>query len=189
MTVLAPDDAARWLRAHRHGTSADEALAFVDRLPAVGVDELRGRWHGSGWHTGHGWDGLLEAYGWYGKEFDDADHVRPLLFRDRSGDPVPVRPLPAPVAVLRARPGLARGPLPRTGFRMLLPLLASSRPAGRLRAVEHRGTVTAALVYDDVPIVDAFRRVTPDLVVGAADIRGQSGSLLFVLRRAGAGHG
>jgi hypothetical protein len=50
--------------------------------------------------------------------------------------------------------------------------------------VEVRGVVSAALVYDALPIVDALRRVTPDLLLGAADIRGQAGPLLFVLRRA-----
>ena len=49
--------------------------------------------------------------------------------------------------------------------------------------MQHRGVVTAALVYDDVPIIDVFRRVTDDVVVGAADIRGESAPLLFVLRR------
>jgi len=178
-----PDDAVRWLLEHRRGTSAAEAQTFFDHLPPVPVDALVGRWHGSGWHTGNPWDGLLEGYGWYGKEFLDAERVRPLLFRDRSGHPVPVAPGLAPVRLLSRHPGLARSPLPRAVFRLLCPLLAWPRPAGRLRAVEHRGTVSAALLYDDVPIVDAFRRVADDVVLGAADIRGVAAPLFFVLRR------
>jgi GXWXG protein len=55
------DDAERWLLAHRHGTPAATALDFVDRLPGVPLEAMTGRWCGAGWHTGHPWDGLLEA--------------------------------------------------------------------------------------------------------------------------------
>jgi hypothetical protein len=181
----AGDDAAaeRWLLAHRHGTDAGSALRFLDARPAVAPHELVGRWHGAGWHTGHRWDGLLEALGWYGKEVLDTEHVLPTLFRDGRGDPVPVDPVLAPVTLIRRDPPAVRdSPLPRA-FRAVVPLLRSPRPAGRIRRVEHRGVVTAALVYDAVPIVDAFRRVTPDLLLGAADIRGERAPLLFVLRR------
>jgi hypothetical protein len=63
----------------------DDALAFFDGLPAVPADEMLGRWRGSGLPTGSPLDGLLEAYGWYGKEFLDAETVHPLLFHDRTG--------------------------------------------------------------------------------------------------------
>ena len=185
-TAVGHDDAAaeRWLRDHRHGTPAASALAFVDSLPGVPVPAMTGRWYGAGWHTGHPWDGLLEAFGWWGKEVVDAEHVRPLLVRDAAGDPRPVDPVFAPVAAINAAPGLFRHPVVGAGVRLVRPLLGSARPGGRLRVVEHRGTPTAALLYDRVPVVDAFRRVTDDLVVGAADIRGQEAPLLFVLRRA-----
>jgi hypothetical protein len=178
-------EAERWLLSHRHGTDAATALRFYDARPAVGPWEVVGRWHGAGWHTGHPWDGLLEALGWYGKEVVDPEHVLPTLFSDRRGSPVPVDPVLAPVTLIRRAPqALRRSPLPRA-FRTVVPLLRSPRPAGRIRMVEHRGTVSAALIYDAVPIVDAFRRVAPDLLLGAADIRGVRGPLLFVLRRAG----
>ena len=72
-----------------------------------------GRWRGSGLPTGSPLDGLLESYGWYGKEFVDAETVHPLLFRDRAGRPRPVDPALLPVGLLRdhAGPGaLADGP-------------------------------------------------------------------------------
>ncbi|GAA2725295.1 GXWXG domain-containing protein [Cellulomonas aerilata] len=180
----APDDAAeRWLLAHRRGTDADTALRFFDRCAAIEPEEVVGRWHGSGWHTGHPWDGLLEAMGWYGKDVDDPEHVRPTLFRDGRGDPVPVDPVLAPVSLIRLFPqGLRRSGLP-AAFRAVVPLLRSPRPAGRIRSVQTRGVVSAALVYDAVPIVDALRRVAPDLLLGAADIRGEPAPLMFVLRR------
>lgn len=180
-----PDDAERWLLAHRHGTSADTALRFLDGLPGVTVDAMTGRWHGAGWHTGHPWDGVLESLGWWGKEFLDADRVRPTLFRDARGDPRPVDPVAARPRLVDAAAGALRHPAAGAVFRLVRPLATSARPAGRLRLVEHRGTVTAALVYDSLPVIDAFRRVTDDLVLGAADVRGHDVPLLFVLRRAG----
>jgi hypothetical protein len=178
-----PGDPVEWLRRHRHGTTADRALAFVDGLAPASVESLLGRWHGAGWHTGHPWDGLLEAYGWYGKEFRSADDVRPLLFRDHAGGPVAVSPGRIPLTVLRRAPHLGRHRAAAAAFRTVRPLLTTARPGGRLHLVEHRGTVTAALVYDAVPVLDVLRHVTPDLVVGIADIRDQPASLFFLLRR------
>ena len=43
--------------------------------------------------------------------------------------------------------------------------------------------VTAALVYDSVPIIDVFRRVNDDVRLGAMDMRGLPAPFLFVLRR------
>ena len=47
----------------------------------------------------------------------------------------------------------------------------------------HRGVVTAAMVYDSLPIIDVFRRVSADVLLGAMDMRGLPSPFLFVLRR------
>jgi hypothetical protein len=143
---------------------------------------MTGRWRGSGVPTGSPLDGLLEAYGWYGKEFLDAETVHPLLFGTRFG-PRPVDPSPVPVGVLRDRPGLAHTRAARTAFRAIRPLLTTSRPRARLRAVEHRGVVTAAMVYDSLPIIDVFRRVSGTAVLGLMDLRGLPDPFFFLLRR------
>ena len=67
---------------------------------------MLGRWRGSGLVTGSPLDGLLEAYGWYGKEFLDDETVHPLLFTDRSGRPRAVDPSLLPIGVLRDYAGL-----------------------------------------------------------------------------------
>ncbi|GAA3929849.1 DUF4334 domain-containing protein [Actinomadura viridis] len=53
----------------------------------------------------------------------------------------------------------------------------------RLRAIAYRGTLSAAMVYDDRPIIDHFRRVTDDVVAGAMDAKGQDSVLYFHLTR------
>jgi hypothetical protein len=163
--------------------SPEDALALFDRLPAVAVPELTGRWRGSGLPTGSPLDGLLEAYGWYGKEFVDAETVHPLLFPDRTGTPQPVNPGLIPIAVLRDHPGLAAHPLVRTAFGAVRPLLTTRRPRARLRAVEHRGVLTAAMVYDALPIIDVFRRVDAGTLLGLMDLRGLPDPYFFVLQR------
>ncbi len=180
--TAAPADGEHWLAEHAGGAPPQAALAFFDALPAVAPDDVRGRWRGSGLPTGSPLDGLLEAYGWYGKEFLDAETVHPLLVATRAG-PRPVDPAYVPIGVLRDRPGLARSRVARAAFRLARPLLTTSRPRARLRAVEHRGVLTAAMVYDALPIVDVFRRVSADVLLGLMDLRGLPDPFLFVLRR------
>lgn len=175
-------DGERWLAEHASGASPDEALAVFDALDAVPPEGMLGRWRGSGLPTGSPLDGLLEAYGWYGKEFRGAEAVHPLLFATRSG-PRPVDPTFVPIGLLRDHPALARSRAARTAFRLARPLLTTSRPRARLRSVEHSGVVTAAMVYDALPIVDVFRAVAADVRLGLMDLRGLAGPFFFVLRR------
>jgi Domain of unknown function (DUF4334)/GXWXG protein len=179
----APREAARRLRELSAGTTAATALAFFDSLPAVGLDAVIGRWRGTGLPAGSPLDGLLEAYGWYGKEFVDPEAAYPLLFRDRAGRPTPVNPAVAPTSLLRARPELARLPAARAAFTAIRPLLHTRRPTARLRMLEHRGRLSAAMIYDALPVIDVFRRVDDDTLLGLMDLRGLPDPFLFVLRR------
>jgi hypothetical protein len=49
--------------------------------------------------------------------------------------------------------------------------------------VEHRGVLTAAMVYDALPIIDVFRRVSSDTVLGLMDMRDLAAPFFFLLRR------
>jgi hypothetical protein len=181
--VRAGSSAGRWLAEHSGGAPAGEALAFFDGLPVVTPEDMLGRWRGSGLPTGSPLDGLLEAYGWYGKEFVDAEAVHPLLFRDRAGRPRPVDPALVPVGLLRDHPWLAHHRLARAAFAGIRPLLHTGRPTARLRTVEHRGVRTAALVYDALPVIDVFRWVDADVRLGLMDLRGLAAPFFFLLRR------
>jgi hypothetical protein len=183
MTTIDDVRAADWLEQHGEGVDPGEALAYFDSLPVVEPDEMLGRWRGSGLPTGSPLDGLLEAYGWYGKEFLDDEAVHPLLFADRSGGPRPVDPSLLPIGLLRDYAGfLQLWPL-RTALSSIRPLLYTTKPKARLREITHRGVVTAAMVYDSLPIIDIFRRVSDDVRLGAMDMRGLPAPFLFVLSR------
>lgn len=165
------------------GASGSDVLAFFDRLPPVAVEDTVGRWRGSELPTGHRLDGLLTAYGWYGKDVLDAETVHPLLFPDRAGVPRPVDPRYAPLGLLREHTWLARTPIARAAFAGVRPLLTTRSPQARVRELEHRGVLTAALVYDRLPVVDVVRRVGPDTLLGLMDLRALAEPFLFVLRR------
>jgi hypothetical protein len=39
------------------------------------------------------------------------------------------------------------------------------------------------MVYDALPIIDVFRRVGPDVLIGAMDMRGLTAPFFFLLER------
>ena len=120
-------------------SSRPEALASSTRCRSSRPSEMLGRWRGSGLLTGSPLDGLLEAYGWYGKEFLDDETVHPLLFPDRSGRPgrstVDAADQPAP----RLR-GVPAALAAAGGAHHVRPLLYTAEPKARLREVTHRGS-------------------------------------------------
>ncbi len=158
-----------------------DALAFFDSLPAVRAEEVTGRWRGGELATGHPMDGLLEASGWYGKQFDSVDEVHPLLFRTPAGRIVSVDPRRIPFGIVDRIPEgvVARG---RAVMGAALPALRTKKPRARLRNVEYRGVVTAGMSYDHLPIIDLFRRVDEDTLLGCMDLR-DAPPYLFVLVR------
>jgi hypothetical protein len=158
------------------------ALDRFDALPPVATSDLRGMWRGAGVPSGHPLDGVLERLGWFGKRFDDDERVHPLVFRNGRGL-TSVNPALVPLGlVLRVAPLLRTAPA-GTAFAAVRPLVTTRRPRARLREVRYRGVVSAALVYDDLPIIDAFRTAADGSVLGAMDARGMAQPFLFALRR------
>lgn len=107
--------------------TTDDALARFDAGAPADPAAMTGRWRGSGLPTGHPLDGLLERFGWWGKEVIDPETVHPLLFG--RPDPVPLQPALAPLGLLRRAPGLARAPGAPAVFAVMRPLLSTRRPA------------------------------------------------------------
>jgi hypothetical protein len=146
----------------------------------VPIDMLRGFWRGRAVETGHPVDELLRASCWTGKEFLSNDVVHPLV-HDGAFGRYRLNPGLVPLGLAR-RLGLAGWPGARTVFRALGPLLATRRPKARLRLVDDGGVTTAAMIYDQRPIVDVFRRVDGDTVMGRMDERGQAPAFFSLTR-------
>ena len=53
----------------------------------------------------------------------------------------------------------------------------------QLREVAFNGKVSASLIYDQHPIMDYFRKVTNDIVIGLGDIKGKPTDFFFHLTR------
>lgn len=164
--------------------STEEALAYFDALAPVDLGFMTGLWQGAGFETDHPMDGLLEACHWYGKRFDTPDRVDPLIFSMRSGRRVRLNPGLLGVGLRLAD----RGWMPKAAvvgrlFQWLMPLLATSRPRARLRMIAYRGSSTAAMIYDQLPIRDVFRRIDDDAVLGLMDRKGMTRPFFFILRR------
>jgi hypothetical protein len=174
-----------WLNANQAtGTTTSAALAFFDSLPAVVLAEMTGRWRGSELHTGHPMDGLLEAFGWWGKSFIDADTVHPLLFTDASGRITPMHSRFLATRLMTRLPADSpMMPALRTAWPLARALLRTQNPTARLRMMEHRGRLSAAMIYDFLPIHDIFRGVDQNTLLGVMDMRGMLLPFFFVLRR------
>lgn len=163
-------------------TTKEKALELFDSLEPVNLDFMFGRWQGSGLHTDHPMDGLLEISNWYGKEFLDPENVHPLLFLDNQGKIFKV----APKATLMD--SVLKFPLPKNEslkpFLILInSLLKTDKSQARLRMMEHRGKITATMIYDHLPINDSFRKVDENTVLGIMDYKNIPQPFFFVLKR------
>ena len=175
-TCQGPVQAA--LEAHQPITTV-QALALFDSLAPVDLYFMRGRWKGAEVATGHPRAGLLAATGWYGKLFLDVEQVHPLLFYTRNGHglyAVDPKFLPVDRTLL-----LFKHLAPWA--RWLLPLLKTRRTKARLRMMEHRGVVSATMVYDEKPIHDIFRRLDENRVFAVMDLKGETHPYFFTLQR------
>ncbi|GLR46909.1 DUF4334 domain-containing protein [Sphingomonas astaxanthinifaciens] len=176
------DRAAR-LAALLPAAPRDEVLNYYDSLGPVAPEAILGLWKGEELATGHAYDGLLGPSGWWGKAFRSVDDVDPLVF-ERRGKRFAGNPGLMPLGLIERAPGLAKSGMSAALFRALSPLLRTGKSRARLRPVDYRGVTSAAMVYDQLPIIDCFRRVDDDTLLGAMDIRGFADPYFFVLRRA-----
>ena len=164
-------------------TTTDGALAMFDAAEPVEPDFMIGTWRGAELPTGHPLDGLLEASGWWGKQFVDAETVHPLLIRT-GATRWAMNPGLVPIRLGTAVAIPARlAPMLRRAVAALRPVLQTRTARARLRATSYRGVVTAAMVYDQLPVIDFFRKISEDVVIGAMDLRGTPLPYFFVLQR------
>ncbi|MUO78909.1 DUF4334 domain-containing protein [Agrobacterium vitis] len=166
----------------QHGTTGEEAIARFLHLPALEVDDMIGMWVGQELATNHPIDGLMPPFGWHGKNFVSADEGHPLIMRDRFGF-YPLNPFFIPLRLLLASPRLFNNAVGRTVVRNLGRFFASGRPKARLRPVALGGTVSAAMIYDEKPIIDHFRRIDDRRCLGLMEHRDFDRPFFFLLTR------
>ncbi|MGB3535223.1 MAG: DUF4334 domain-containing protein [Microcoleaceae cyanobacterium] len=163
-------------------TTTAKALELFDSLEPVNLDFMKGRWQGSGLHTNHPLDGLLELSKWYGKEFIDPENVHPLLFRDSPENIFKIAPIPGSINWILKLP-ILNNPTFKPLIRITIPLLKTETSQARLRMVEYRGKVSATMIYDYLPINDIFRKIDDNTVLGLMDCKKLSQPFFFILKR------
>lgn len=164
--------------------TTNEALELFDSLEPVDIDFMLGSWKGAEFRTDHPLDGLLETYHWHGKQFDSAEEVHPLVFRTAMGGLAHVNPIFVSVQLSIAD----RVPMPKFGwlgrvFQFMLPLFETLQSRARLRMTNYRGKSSATMIYDQVPVLDVFRKIDDDTVLGLMDLKGIQRPFFFILQR------
>jgi hypothetical protein len=169
------------MRAKTNNTTSDSFLLY-DALETVSIDFMIGRWKGSGFHTGHTMDGALETFNWYGKEFEDAENVHPLVFKSFGNTLFKVNPGLMPVRLATLIPSTNLWPV-KYIFLCIRFLFQTSKSKARVRLTEFRGKLTATMLYDQLPINDVFRKVNENTLLGCMDFKGMKQPFFFVLER------
>jgi hypothetical protein len=167
--------------------SQQKAFAIFDGLEAVHLQFMLGTWKGRELHTGHPMEGMLDLLQWYGKEFVDYETVHPLLCRTKHDKFFYANPGLMPFDSPLFRKCIC-GHLPMTALRiistLILPLVHTKRSKARIRMIEHRGIVSAAMIYDQLGICDVFRKLDENTVLGVMDLKGEHQlGYFFVLER------
>jgi hypothetical protein len=164
------------------GASQAEAFRLFDQLEIVDFETMWGLWRGSEIITGHPLEGLLTAAGWYGKRFENAETVYPLVFENSDGTLFSGNPalLPLSLPFERISPQAVS-----IGMRLVRPFFTTGKSSARLRMTDYRGKSSASMIYDTKAIIDVFRKVDEQTLMGVMDIKHlkQEMSYFFVLKK------
>lgn len=184
------------LQSLKQGISPEQANDLFQEAEAASPEFMIGRWKGSEVPTGHPMDGLLTVAPWYGKFFLNEETVHPLVFSDRAGRRYSVSPRKAfamiqSPSLLRAAKKLVKSiqssskPFDPHNFDALFYAINTKKSGARLRRIRFHGADTAAMVYDDLAIIDVFKKLDDNTVLGQMDIKGleQDWNYFFLLER------
>lgn len=164
--------------------SQEEAFAFFDSLECVEMEELWGMWKGAELTTGHPFEGLLTAASWYGKRFVSPEEVYPLLFKKSNGKLYAGSPTLLPVTFPFHRIPF-KDKVVRGAMKVVGPIISTRKSSARLREVKFRDKVSAAMVYDTKGIIDVFRKIDDNTLLGIMDIKNMKTNMsyFFILEK------
>jgi len=162
--------------------STEDAIANFDNLTPIAVDEMTGfYWRGEGIDTDHPMDGMLESSRWWGKAFIGENEVHPLVHKGVIKKRFFVNPAFVPIKLATHLP--LRDMIAPILFPVISPFISTRKPKARIRMLEFRGKLSAAMCYDAKPINDCFRKIDDDSVMGWMDFKGMEQPYFFKLFR------
>jgi hypothetical protein len=159
------------------------ALEAFRSLPSIEPRDLVGLWKGCGIPAGHPFDGVLENLGWVGKRFRPDMRADALLFHASERRLIAIDPKWIPLNLALRFHGIGRTGFARNLFSYLQRRLRAKGPVASLKPIVFGGVESAAMVYDDQPIVDHFRRIDEHKIMGAMTISGDARIYFFELER------
>jgi Domain of unknown function (DUF4334)/GXWXG protein len=159
------------------------ALEQFKRLAPIKPREMIGLWSGRGIPSGHPLDGVLENLGWFGKRFTIEMRADPLLFRWNERRLIPIDPARIPLRLALRFHSVGRTRAARNLFSCLQRGLRAEGTVASLDIMPFQGVASAAMAYDDQPIVDHFRRLDDRRIMGAMTIQGDDRIYFFELER------
>ncbi|WP_341488002.1 DUF4334 domain-containing protein [Pararhizobium sp. A13] len=160
-----------------------KALEEFQSLPPIEPREMIGLWTGRGIPSGHPFDGVLENLGWFGKRFTPDMRADALLFRFDERKLIAIDPARIPLRLVLRFHMVGRMRATRNLFSYLQHGLRAKGPVASLKTMSFQGEASAAMVYDDQPIVDHFRRIDERRIMGAMTINADDRIYFFELAR------
>jgi len=161
--------------------STAAAIERFDSLAPATADQMLGRWRGEGIDTDHPMDGLLESSYWHGKEFLDAESVFPLVHVLPLWGRRAINPALLPINLVTHLP--LRDQIGPLLIPLIAPLVWTKQAKARLRTIEFRGRMHAAMCYDAKAINDVFAQIDENTVMGWMDCKGWDKPYFFKLIR------
>ena len=167
---------------NKENRTLEEAFQLYDKLETIKIEEIIGLWKGSSFPTGNILDGLLEKFNWFGKEFVDKDNVNPLVFLDNQRKRFNVDPSKIPIGFLNKvkRKEIKNTNLLKNIFLILK--FKTNKSSARLSMIEYLGKISVAMIYDNLPIIDIFRKIDQNTLLGVMDMKSQK-PFFFMLKR------
>lgn len=160
-----------------------EALGEFQSLPPVEPREMIGLWTGRSIPSGHPFDGVLENLGWFGKRFTSDMRADALLFRFDERRLIPIDPARIPLRLALRFHMLGRTSVAKNLFSYLQRGFRARGPVASLKTMSFQGVASAAMTYDDQPIVDHFRKMDDRRIMGVMTIQGDDRIYFFELER------
>ncbi|MBM7541837.1 DUF4334 domain-containing protein [Amphibacillus cookii] len=175
-------DSEKYKRIIEQGATQQEAFAWFDQLETVNSADILGLWKGIEIKTGHPLEGVLSASNWFGKRFINEEQVYPLVCLKNDGTLYNVNPWLLPLDLpIDKLPSISI----KLGMKLFRPLLATDKSSARIRMTNYRDKTSASLIYDDKAIIDVFRKIDNQTLLGVMDFKTRKvdKSYFFVLKK------
>ncbi|KAA1039599.1 DUF4334 domain-containing protein [Macrococcus equipercicus] len=146
-----------------------EIKAYFDSLEPISTHMIYGLWRGEEVNTPHPMTSLLKKANWYGKYFQDDNNVTPIVMQDKNGELFAanpgILPLKAPLKLVKL---LSKGFFDMS-VTLIKPLFKTKSSKARLRMMDYNGTPTAAMIYDQKPLIDYLKKIDDNTLLGMVD--------------------